>query len=267
MRFKELFDVPYIKAHVDAVLLEELPGRLLLEGEEEGQLEGEAGKSGLGAGGGPWNRTLDALLLLVPPEQRQLLPDLLRALDLQLPPQQHWINSPVTSWLGCSQQRIAKLRKLLQPYRIIAVQTFHGLLYGSQWLAGPMLSPCSDACCEEYKQHALSVRKSEPLFRLADRFVRQRLRSKPFLAVHLRPYPDPCVRIWTQEDTPDRTERLRTYCNNDYLLHRFVPGIQHLMSAYQLSTLFVMSPPLIRPMVREKLRQAGIEPVFMELQD
>ncbi|KXZ47728.1 hypothetical protein GPECTOR_33g610 [Gonium pectorale] len=106
---------------------------------------------------------------------------LIKEQGFQGPPEREWIVSPVTSWDGCTEDRIAELRKLIAPYKVVGVQTFHGLLYGSQWLAGPLLVPCRDTCCRVYKELASSLRKSQLLFDMADRFIRERLGGIQFV--------------------------------------------------------------------------------------
>lgn len=42
-------------------------------------------------------------------------------------------------------------------------------------------------------------------------YIQERMGDKPYVAAHVRPYPDPCVKIWTQNDTADRTVRVRAW--------------------------------------------------------
>ncbi|KAG2497292.1 hypothetical protein HYH03_004875 [Edaphochlamys debaryana] len=247
MRFKDLFDLPYIKEHADVILLEELEAKL---------------------GGSAWDRTLDAVLYMVPPSPMKRQVSLITDQGFRPPADKAaFIDSPVTSWTGCSEEQVAQLKKLLEPHSVVGVQTFHGLIYGSHWLAGPLATSCTDACCQSFKDRAPAVRKASWIYALADAFIHDRLGGKPFVAAHVRPYPDPCVRIWTQEDTPKRTENINEWCNNEYLIDRFAPSIKHLLQQYGVDTLFIMTHPRVRTVVEGILHQAGLQPVFMEMAD
>ncbi|PNW74191.1 hypothetical protein CHLRE_13g588850v5 [Chlamydomonas reinhardtii] len=245
MLFKELFDVAHVKANADAVLMAELPAAL---------------------GRPEWAGEMDAALLLVPPDQRMGKASLASQL-LKPVPDNKWLQSPVSAWRGCSPEQVAELKQLVAPYQVLGVQTFHGLVYGSQWLAGPFPLECEDECCRAFKQMASFIRKSPAIYDMANTYIQERMGDKPYVAAHVRPYPDPCVKIWTQNDTADRTDKVNQYCNNEYLLYRFAPSIKHLMTEYKIDTAFVMTHPKVREVVRSSLAAAGITPLFMDLPD
>ncbi|KXZ47729.1 hypothetical protein GPECTOR_33g611 [Gonium pectorale] len=233
--------------------MEELPG----------QLGGEQG-------GAAWSGTLDAVLLLAAPDQPRLvemMPSTIRAMGLKTPPPDRWLTSPVACWFGCTPDRIAQLRALIAPHRVVGVVTSHGLLYGSHWLAGPMLLSCKDACCQAYKDTALHLRMSPAIYTMADRFARGALGGQPFLAAHVRPFPDGCVRLWSRPGMLQDMDRVKRICGNWYLAERLAPSMKHLMRKYGVSRLFIMAHPKVRANVLLLFSQMGIKPVFMDFED
>ncbi len=149
---------------------------------------------------------------------------------LEPPRDKLWFSSPLRASTGCSQELLQQLYDMLLPYDVVGVQTFHGLFSTSQVLAGPMEcdehSGGGDAgdqgetgerggssadggssansnrgkgsmCCDAFQRASGLLRKSKWVLDTAQEFVEARIgKGARFVAAHVRPYPDPCVRTW-----------------------------------------------------------------------
>ncbi|PNH01267.1 hypothetical protein TSOC_012859, partial [Tetrabaena socialis] len=215
---------------------------------------------------GGWNRTLDALLYFRD-EPFPAVTRMLDAMGLKAPPMEHWLRSPISVTRGCSHSHIRKLGRMLRPYRYVGMLCYDDFTLQTHKLAGTLLSDCgADACCQAYKEGSVALRHSLNMLDLAGSFVRQYIGADtPFLAVHIRPMPDPCVELWRQPQEELSEREMEDTCRTDFMLDRFVPNVRALQAAFNLSRVFVMTHPTIRPRVFRMLRAAGIQPIYMDM--
>ncbi|KAG2436023.1 hypothetical protein HYH02_011735 [Chlamydomonas schloesseri] len=215
-----------------------------------------------------WDGQLDVLLYFRDekfPNVRRLVK---RLMELQPPEQEHWLRSPVSMQQGCSASQVEELRRMLQPYRFVAMLSYDDFAVQAHKLAGTLLSDCGeDLCCEAYKQQGPLLRKSERINELAQDFVSTSIgQGKPFIAGHIRPMPDDCVELWKSSKQDLDPKELYDTCRTDFMYNRFVPNLQALQRVYNTSTVFVMTHPVIRPRVFRMLKAGGIDPVFMDME-
>lgn len=139
---------------------------------------------------------LDAALILA---KKVNVDDLAHQMGLQLPGERLWLDSPVSATRGCRHEQIDQLRRLLKPYDVVGVQTYHSLVERSHWLAGPLGRSCEDMCCNAYREVSRHVRKNRVITSAARGFIRRRIgKGETFVAAHIRPFPDPCVELWLE---------------------------------------------------------------------
>ncbi len=142
--------------------------------------------------------TLDATIALA---KKVLVDELAHQMRLRMPEDKGlWFESPVSAIRGCHHEQIDQLRRMLKPYDVVGVQTYHSLVWNTHMLAGPVGPDCADSsCCHAYREASRLVRQHPDITAAARRFVRQRIgRGEAFVAAHIRPFPDPCVELWLE---------------------------------------------------------------------
>ncbi|PNH05916.1 hypothetical protein TSOC_007765 [Tetrabaena socialis] len=84
----------------------------------------------------------------------------------------------------------------------------------------------------------------------------------PYIALHIRPYPDPCLDYFAAMDTFDATDAAKV-CKNPRLLAQMVPLVWRAVAAWRGGAgqqgppppVFIMSHPRVRDVVRREIRR------------
>ncbi|KAG2486715.1 hypothetical protein HYH03_014643 [Edaphochlamys debaryana] len=213
-----------------------------------------------------WDGQLDAVVMLRDKSSFPPIDKMCRLMGVAAPREQQWLHSPLSHYLGCTQDRIDQLRDMIKPYRYVGILCFHDLIAGAQRLAGPLLIDCQDQCCQAYKDRSVLLRKSPLLHQLAGELMASTLgKHRRFIAAHIRPMMDECLGLWSQPQDQLDPVQLSLNCNNSYILDRLVPNLQALMRRYNTSTVFVLAHPNIRHRVSRMLQAGGIRPFYIDL--
>lgn len=112
--------------------------------------------------------------------------------------------------------------------------------------------------------------KSAHIQRLVDTFVARELRNNRFVALHVRPYPDACIKIWQRRTIDRQQAEHKGAClhpANKFSLDLILgPAMAAAMRTVGASLpLFVMADPRIRHNVDRLLRQHGLQPKYLSL--
>ncbi|GFR49713.1 hypothetical protein Agub_g11867 [Astrephomene gubernaculifera] len=190
-------------------------------------------------------------------------------MGLAAPGEDKWLRSPVSVTRGCRFDQVLALRELLKPYRYVGVLCYDDFAAHTHKLAGPLLSSCGaeDACCQAYKERSVTLQLSPLLYELAGEFIQQAVGSgdSRFIAGHIRPMPDDCVTLWQSPKQELSELELEKSCRTNTMYHRFVPNLRSLKKLYNISTVFIMTHPIIRPRVFRMLEAGGIRPLYIDI--
>lgn len=112
--------------------------------------------------------------------------------------------------------------------------------------------------------------KSAHIQRLVDTFVTRELGNNRFVALHVRPYPDTCIKIWQRRTIDRQQAEHKGAClhpANKFSLDLILgPAMAAAMRTVGASLpLFVMADPRIRHNVDRLLRQQGLQPKYLSL--
>ncbi|GLI71237.1 hypothetical protein VaNZ11_016358 [Volvox africanus] len=214
-----------------------------------------------------WDGVLDVILFLRD-EDFPRVSSLVGDMGLKAPDQERWIRSPISVTRGCRQDQVQRLRKMLQPYRYVGMLCYDDFALQTHKLAGTLLSNCDgDLCCQSYKESSVLVRKSPQVCELAQDYIQRTIGSdRPFIAGHIRPMPDDCVKFWQSSGELDPIQ-MSDVCRNNYMYDRFVHNFQALQEKYRTKAVFIMTHPTIRPRVAQMLKAGGIDPLFIDIAD
>ncbi|GIL80067.1 hypothetical protein Vretifemale_9254, partial [Volvox reticuliferus] len=214
-----------------------------------------------------WDGVLDVILFFRD-EDYPRVGTMVGDMGLKAPDRKQWIRSPISVTRGCGQDQVQRLRKMLQPYRYVGMLCYDDFALQTHKLAGTLLSNCEgNLCCQAYKESSVLVRKSPQVSELAQDYIRKTIGvHRPFIAGHIRPMPDDCVKFWQSTGELDPI-KLLDICRNNYMYDRFVPNLQALQEEYRTSYVFIMTHPIIRPRVTQMLKAGGIDPLFIDISD
>ena len=87
------------------------------------------------------------------------------------------------------------------------------------------------------------------LVRLRDaarQFIEAEFGNEPFVAAHVRPYPDACARTWAKAGDLPKDQLLHPFCDNGGLAFDLAPTLKDVMERHSAKRLFVLTPPSIR---------------------
>lgn len=114
----------------------------------------------------------------------------------------------------CSdQEEMDALKASIMRHKFVGISTFEGIvglhrnLPGEEWLFPENPTPCQRA----YMEITMEMERSKKIKRLADDFIRRNFGAAPFLALHVRPYPDTCISLWKDK------VRLTLQCDMGYI--------------------------------------------------
>ncbi|EFJ43784.1 hypothetical protein VOLCADRAFT_106625 [Volvox carteri f. nagariensis] len=220
-----------------------------------------------------WDGVLDAIFFFRDDEFPPI-DGLVRDMGLKAPDQDKWFRSPISITRGCRQDKILRLRKMLKPYRYVGMLSYDDFTLQTHRLAGTLLLNCgSDLCCHAFNDHSILLRTSPQVRKLADAYIRKAIgKRERFVASHVRPMPDDCVKLWQSPEEDLDPIQLKEICRNDFMYSsgtspccdfHDVPG----MRLYNTTTVFIMTHPTIRPRVARMLKAGGINAAFLDLSD
>ncbi|KAG2426204.1 hypothetical protein HXX76_013185 [Chlamydomonas incerta] len=214
-----------------------------------------------------WDGQLDMLLYFRDdafPAVRRLVS---KHMGLKPPGQESWARSPISAERGCSEEKVEELRAMLKPYRYVAMICYDDFAVETHKLAGTLLYDCGrDLCCAAYQARSPLLRKSPHVYELAGNFIRDKIgKHNKFIAAHIRPMPDDCVDLWKRPNEDLDPKEMTEICRTDFMYNRFVPNLQALQRKHNISTVFIMTHPVIRPRVFRMLKAGGINPVYMDM--
>jgi hypothetical protein len=80
----------------------------------------------------------------------------------------------------------------------------------------------------------------------AQSYIEAEFGQDPFVAAHVRPFPDSCAKTWAAAGDLRREKLLFPYCDNGGLVVDLAPALMDVMQRHKAKKLFVLSPPSIR---------------------
>ncbi|KAG2497631.1 hypothetical protein HYH03_004371 [Edaphochlamys debaryana] len=165
----------------------------------------------------------------------------------------------------CVESQIEKMIEDLKPYKHVAFIVYENIVRDAGH--GVKLRVTGELCHDEYLRVSAQLTKSPRLVGMATRFREQRLGGgdRPYVAVHLRPYPDKCLWHWKQDRF--ETKRAAGACKNANLYNVFVQQTADAMRKNDVKVLFVMSYPELRPVISQMYGKVGIKPVYYNEED
>ncbi|EFJ47933.1 hypothetical protein VOLCADRAFT_91429 [Volvox carteri f. nagariensis] len=216
-------------------------------------------------GSGKWDAKLDAVVYF----EDKYLPQIKTAIALNVT--DNGADYIKLKAFNCSKGELAAMVKKLEPYEHVGIITYEHVVKDAGH--GMKLYKTGNACHDEFLQVTPALTKSKQIIQLAKDFREKRLGNQSYIAVHIRPYPDPCLYVWRHPEVEADEKMARNMCKNPGLSKVFVDQTVHAMKEKKkkkqkrINGLFVMSYPSIRTRITEMYRAVGLEPTFLEGDD
>ena len=166
-----------------------------------------------------------------------------------------------------TEEEIEMMRSSVRRHRYVGISTFEGVVGlhrknpGEEWLF-PVDDPTP--CQRAYMEITKEMERSQKIKDLADDFIDKAFKSRPFVALHVRPYPDTCITLWKDKVWNERYAASVTKCDrvhNGWAVYRILrPAVKSLVDKIESGpNVFVMAEPGIRARVDWLLGGSGSE--------
>ncbi|PNW86028.1 hypothetical protein CHLRE_03g206705v5 [Chlamydomonas reinhardtii] len=160
----------------------------------------------------------------------------------------------------CSADQMEAMKERLMAHEVVAFIVYENIVRDAGH--GIKLRVTGELCHDEYLRVSAQLTKSEALVELATEFRAKRLGggTEPYMAIHVRPYPDTCLYLWKRDKY--NIEQAARSCKNKNLYNVFVQQTVKAMKARKLKSLFVMSYPDLRPRISAMFGEVGVSPIY-----
>ncbi|KAG2485504.1 hypothetical protein HYH03_015777 [Edaphochlamys debaryana] len=176
---------------------------------------------------------------------------------------------------NCSNASLGHMEAQMRPYKYAGFALYQTAVPDTG-AARFRLKETGHLCHDLYLQVSMTLVRSPHILNIAKRFREQRLggANAPYLAVHVRPYEDICFDVWTQE--PFNSTRADEVCKNGNLYRVFQNQTLVYMRTLERRVktsgagrprLFVMTHPVLRPVVTKLYQQVDLHPVYCDMPD
>lgn len=92
----------------------------------------------------------------------------------------------------------------------------------------------------------------------AREYVELEFGDEPFVADHVRPFPDTCLNAWAKEgEVPIERPEDPCYSNGGLLLD-LADSVEMVMSQHKVKRLFILAHPSIRHRIKSILSEVGV---------
>ncbi|KAG2441392.1 hypothetical protein HYH02_009981 [Chlamydomonas schloesseri] len=160
----------------------------------------------------------------------------------------------------CSGEQMEEVKQRLMQHKVVAFIVYENIVRDAGH--GIKLRVTGELCHDEYLRVSGQLTKSDALVAMATEFRAKRLGGgkEPYMAIHVRPYPDTCLYLWKRDKY--NMDLAKRSCKNKNLYNVFVDQTVKAMKARQLKSLFVMSYPDLRPRISAMFAAVGVEPIY-----
>ncbi|KAL6751108.1 hypothetical protein V8C86DRAFT_2789050 [Haematococcus lacustris] len=244
IEFSEVLDRRYVEGFVDIIT----PAELRAKG---------------------WDGVVDALVY---PNTSYSLPALLPYLTMT----QQAANSqmyhdlsiiPTNDRLHCKPAEIKKLADKTRRFTVVMMMV---MVIGD----GEVVDLAADAvkprpapgCWQDLWEANRRLRANMWLRSLASVWVQKHIGTTRYLALHIRPQSDVCFSYWKTRKFDSALMWKDNHCwrGHEDLHLTFAARTRAALLKHNISTLFVMSHPKIRPFIKDKMKEVGLHPTFMD---
>ena len=90
---------------------------------------------------------------------------------------------------------------------------------------------------------------------VAREYIELEFGGEPFVAAHVRPYPDTCLYTWAKKGKVPMKRLEDPYCFNGGLLLDLAHSVEIVMGQHKVKRLFVLAHPSIRHRIKSTLSE------------
>ncbi|KAG2486987.1 hypothetical protein HYH03_014359 [Edaphochlamys debaryana] len=171
----------------------------------------------------------------------------------------------------CTRSQLSHMAQELLPYKDVAFIVYENVVRDAGH--GVKLRVTGELCHDQYLQVSAQLVKSSRILDISRRFRAKRLGGEdvPYIAVHLRPYPDTCLYWWNQKEYDEA--KAKKACKNGKLYPVCVSQTALQMKRLEervgkgKAKLFVMSYPELRPVISRMYDSVDLDPVYYDEAD
>ncbi|KAG2489412.1 hypothetical protein HYH03_012051 [Edaphochlamys debaryana] len=171
----------------------------------------------------------------------------------------------------CTKSVVQRMAKKFMPYKVVGVPLAQKVVPNSMY--GVELKWTGKQCHDMYLQASGHLIKSSRMRNITRRFRETKLggADTPYIAAHIRPYTDLCLKWWHKE-TYDKAKAAGD-CKNGHLYLVFVnETVQHMRRLEETvgrgkAKLFIMSYPELKDVITKMYEKVGLHPFFYEMSD
>ncbi|KAJ9513651.1 hypothetical protein QJQ45_015399 [Haematococcus lacustris] len=174
---------------------------------------------------------------------------------------------PTNDRLHCKPAEIKKLADKTRRFTVVMMMV---MVIGD----GEVVDLAADAvkprpapgCWQDLWEANRRLRANMWLRSLASVWVQKHIGTTRYLALHIRPQSDVCFSYWKTRKFDSALMWKDNHCwrGHEDLHLTFAARTRAALLKHNISTLFVMSHPKIRPFIKDKMKEVGLHPTFMD---